>query len=47
LAVDEAFDLALGPPIVDVDDGQHVPLPGLEFILQAMLESFAFNFGGS
>ena len=45
LAVDEALDLALGPPIVDVDHGQHVPASRLELVLDAVLEPFAAHFG--
>ena len=38
LAVDEHLDLALGPPVVDVHHGQHVPAPRLELVLHAVLE---------
>ena len=45
LAVDKALDLALGPPVVNVHDGQHVPAARLELVLDTVLESFAFHFG--
>lgn len=38
LAVHQALDFTLCPPVVDVHDGDHVPLPRLEFVLDAMLE---------
>ena len=36
------LNLRLCPPVVDVDDGKHVPFSGLELILYTMLVSFAF-----
>ena len=37
LAVDEDLDLRLGPSVVDVDNGQHVPPPWLELVLDTVL----------
>ena len=42
LAVDEALDLGLGPPVIDVDDGEHKPFSRLELVFDAMLIAFAF-----
>ena len=33
-------------PVVDVDDGEHEPLPRLELILDAVLKSFPLNLQG-
>ena len=46
LAIDEALDLGLGPPVVDVHDGEHEPLPGLELVLDAVLVALALHFHG-
>ena len=43
LTVDEDLDLRLGPSVVDVDDGQHVPLPRLELILHTVLVTFPLH----
>ena len=43
LAVDEDLDLRLGPPVVDVDNGQHVPPPWLELVLDTVLVALAFH----
>jgi hypothetical protein len=37
------LDLGLGPPVVDVHDGEHVPLPGLELVLHTVLEPLPLN----
>ncbi len=46
LAVDEALDLALGPPVVDVHDGEHEPPPRLELVLDAVLVALALHLHG-
>lgn len=43
LTVDQALDFALRPPIVNVHDGDHVPLARLELVLDAMLEPLALH----
>ena len=43
LAVDEDLDLRLGPSVVDVDNGQHVPPPGLELVFDTVLVALAFH----
>jgi hypothetical protein len=45
LAIDVALDFALGPSIVDVDNGQHVPATRLKLVLDAVLETLPFDFG--
>lgn len=43
LTVDQALDLTLGPAVVDVHDGDHVPLARLELVLDAVLETLALD----
>lgn len=43
LTIDQALDFTLRPPIVNVHDGDHVPLARLELVLDAMLEPLAFH----
>ena len=43
LAVDEDLDLRLGPSVVNVDDGQHVPPPWLELVLHTVLVALPFH----
>ena len=47
LSVNETLDFRLGPPIVDVNNGQHVPLSGLKLVLDTMLVPFPLHFHGS
>ena len=44
LPVNKALDFRLCPPIVNIDNGQHVPFSRLKFVLDAMLVPFAFHF---
>ena len=46
LSVDETLYFRLGPPVVNVNNGQHVPLSGLELILDTMLVPFSLHFHG-
>ena len=46
LSVNETLDFRLGPAIVDVNNGKHVPLSGLELILDTMLVPFSLHFHG-
>lgn len=43
LTVDQALDLTLGPAVVDVHDGDHVPLARLKLVLDAVLETLALD----
>ena len=46
LPVDEALDLGLAPAAVDVDDGEHEPLAGLELVLDAVLVALPLHLHG-
>lgn len=43
LTIHQALDFALRPPVVNVHDGDHVPLARLELVLDAMLEPLALH----